>query len=258
MRKQVVLGAAAIAFLLGTPALAADMAVKAPPPVAPVPYYDWSGFYIGANFGWVRQDETWTYTNPVPATPPTSSAHDINADNGIFGGHVGLQYQFNHVVVGAEGAISHPTNDKYGVSGLQCVSVAGSLCEARSSTLWTAGGRLGWAWDRWLLFANGGWARLEIDSQEVTAPPTPFDFTTTHRQNGYYIGGGVEYALADHLIVGLEYQHVDVGTAFQASSADAFNTSPPGVNGRNIDGKEDIVRARISVKFGVPGIVGTK
>ena len=71
-------------------------------------------------------------------------------------------------------------------------------------------------------------------------------------------GGGVEYALADHLIVGLEYQHVDAGTAFHASSADGFSASPPGVNGRNIDGKEDIVRARISVKFGVRGIAGTK
>ena len=49
-------------FLLGTlglvamaaPALAADLPVKAPPPVLP-PMYNWSGFYIGGNGGWGRR-----------------------------------------------------------------------------------------------------------------------------------------------------------------------------------------------------------
>ena len=35
-----------------TPALAADMAVKAAPPPPPLPViYNWTGFYIGANGG---------------------------------------------------------------------------------------------------------------------------------------------------------------------------------------------------------------
>ncbi len=36
--------------LIGTPAFAADMAVKAPPP-APAPVYSWTGWYIGGNVG---------------------------------------------------------------------------------------------------------------------------------------------------------------------------------------------------------------
>jgi len=44
---------AAIAALISTPALAADMAVKAP---LPSPVYDWTGFYFGvtAGAGWCR------------------------------------------------------------------------------------------------------------------------------------------------------------------------------------------------------------
>jgi outer membrane immunogenic protein len=38
----------AIAGLIGTPAFAADMAVKAPPP-PPAPVYSWTGFYAGLN-----------------------------------------------------------------------------------------------------------------------------------------------------------------------------------------------------------------
>ena len=45
--------------------------------------------------------------------------------------------------------------------------------------------------------------------------------------------------------------------SYHASSADAFGPSPPGVNGRNISATEDIVRARLSLKFGVPGILGS-
>jgi opacity protein-like surface antigen len=43
---------AAIA-LIGTPAFAADMAVKAPPP-PPAPVYSWTGWYVGGNIGYSR------------------------------------------------------------------------------------------------------------------------------------------------------------------------------------------------------------
>jgi outer membrane immunogenic protein len=244
--KKLFLGVAASTTLIVVPALAADMPVKAPTPAAVVAY-NWTGLYVGANIGWVSENESWTYTNPVPNSPPTNSLHNINASDGIFGGHIGAQYQFNQFVIGAEAAISHPMQGTWGTSGTQCVSTIGSQCQARANTLLTAGGRLGWAWNRWLLFASGGWAQLDIETQELTAPPIVFDHTE-HRHNGSYIGGGVEYAWTDHLILGIEYQHVEVDSAFHLSSAD-LTPSPPGVNGRNVSGSEDIVRGRISFKW---------
>jgi len=50
--KSAVLGSVAlIAIGVSIPAHAADMAVKAPPPSAPAAPYNWSGLYVGGNFG---------------------------------------------------------------------------------------------------------------------------------------------------------------------------------------------------------------
>ena len=43
-----------IALGMATPASAADMAVKAPPPPVVPPIYNWGGFYIGANGGYLE------------------------------------------------------------------------------------------------------------------------------------------------------------------------------------------------------------
>jgi outer membrane immunogenic protein len=40
--KKILIATAALATLIGTPALAADIALKAPPP-APVPVWSWTG-----------------------------------------------------------------------------------------------------------------------------------------------------------------------------------------------------------------------
>jgi outer membrane immunogenic protein len=51
--------------LVGTPAFAADMAVKAPPP-APEPVYSWTGFYAGVNAGWSWGNDNTTVNFPGP------------------------------------------------------------------------------------------------------------------------------------------------------------------------------------------------
>ncbi len=91
----------AVAALLGTRALAADIPLKAPPP--PTPVYGWTGFYVGGNFGYGWGDPETTAagsgTTVLHPTFPASFAFtDLNTApvRGALGGvQVGYNYQFN-------------------------------------------------------------------------------------------------------------------------------------------------------------------
>src|SRR5260370_24801141 len=69
--EHVLAGAAFGALVLGSPALAADMALKAPAYKA---VYDWTGFYLGGHVGYC-DGSLGPGTNPLPAQgaffPPT-------------------------------------------------------------------------------------------------------------------------------------------------------------------------------------------
>src|SRR5690349_10603829 len=97
MKKFVI--AAAMALGMASPVLAADMAVKAPPP-APLPViYNWSGFYIGANGGWGDSHNCWDFVN-VAGTVFGDGCRDRSG--GLIGGQIGYRWQANQFVFGLE------------------------------------------------------------------------------------------------------------------------------------------------------------
>ena len=100
MRKATV-GIVAVAAVIGTPVLAADMALKAPPPPAPV--YSWTGGYIGANggYGWGG----WNSNSLAAIFPDGVTTHADPNVQGWFGG-VTAGYNWQTApqwVVGIEG-----------------------------------------------------------------------------------------------------------------------------------------------------------
>jgi opacity protein-like surface antigen len=248
---------AALALLLAAPfgaAMAADMPLKAPVPI--VVEYNWSGLYFGANAGWSRDEFDWRYTNPAPAT--CCAPFSASVDTGIAGVQSGIQYQWNHIVVGIEAAGDAFARERWAL-GSTCI-VPNSFttgCQIRHNGFLTAGGRLGWAWGDWLLYGSGGWAITNMQTR-LTSLVTGFQFDHTGAQhrNGWYAGFGVEHVVykggwAD-LIAGAEYQHLDFGSALELSPLDGFASCPPGVNCRSVSATEDIVRVRLSVKINHP------
>lgn len=236
-----------MAFCAFAGAASADGAPKAraPEPMGAGPM-NWSGFYIGVNAGWANSDIDWRYTNPAPANCCAPFSADV--DNGIFGAHAGVQHQWGNWVLGVEfaGSGTRLFDDDFSRKSGCITTFPAITCASRTDRLWTVGPRIGWAADRWLLFATGGYARGVIDSKLVLSTGG-FDPTTRHH-NGWFVGTGFEYALRDNLVFGLEYQHIDLDTERHLSSLDNFD--PNGVNARDFGATVDLVRARLSFLFG--------
>jgi outer membrane immunogenic protein len=230
--KNAAIGIAAVAALIGTPALAADMAVKAPPP-SPAPVYSWIGFYVGGNIGgsWGNADGnvagsmTHTEVFPTGLPYPASFASDRKQDvNGIIGGgQIGYNFQFSpRWVWGIEADIQGSSQHGKGTfadpfSGFACDGFAPPNCavpstltgtavgglEAKIDWFGTVRGRLGWlVTDQTLLYVTGGLAygqvsvsgNLNVSASTFGTTWTPVTsvFAASQTNIGFALGGGIE------------------------------------------------------------------
>jgi outer membrane immunogenic protein len=158
--KKFLLATGGLLALLGMagPASAADMRVKAPPPVAPpVMLYNWTGFYIGGHVGgaWVDHDVF---------DPLIGLGVSLDKSGFLGGGQVGFNYQplGSNWVFGVEGDIAWVDIDNNHI----CPAVAFN-CNHNHNWLATVTGRLGYAWDTVFLYAKGGAAFV---NHEFTGP----------------------------------------------------------------------------------------
>jgi outer membrane immunogenic protein len=236
---------ALIALGMSAPAVAADMPVKAPPPVV---YYDWSGAYVGFNIGGVWTDITRNHVYPAPF----QNEYKTSNDDAIYGFHAGAQGQWGGWVLGVEAAYSACFRECKGTVGpLGAPFIADLAHYNKMTNLFTVGPRLGYAWDRWMIFATGGYAIATLKGQYVvnsTGLQTLLPFSGQSWNDGWFAGGGFEYmvhkgALVD-VILGAEYQHVDLRnkSAFTEVPVVGFDDS------FSLKATADIVRARLTIK----------
>ena len=209
---------------------------------------DWGGLYIGISAGYIWGDTgDWSVTNPLAETVPGTSL-----DNGIFGGHFGIQHQFagSRIVAGLEVAYSGSAfgrSDDRVICGTPVLVLlsAGDFCTSHLNSLLTIGGRLGYAHsDQLLLFVSAGFAHANINARITHQDNASFHLNASEHHEGWYVGGGLEWALTHNWIVGLEYQHVFLDSARHDGIAGFLNS--------DFDADLDIVRVRLSYKFSRP------
>jgi outer membrane immunogenic protein len=246
--KKLFLGSMALAAaMIAGPAMAADMPVKAKAP-PPVVVYDWSGAYVGFNIGGAWYDVERVYPNLFGATLKSSN-EDV-----IYGFHAGAQGQWGNWVLGIEAAYSACFREcQSTVAIFPSIFLApGVEAYSKITNIFTVGPRLGYAWDRWMIFATGGYATGTVHGQYRFAglqifPPGP-NLSGHSWNDGWFAGGGFEYmahkgALVD-VILGVEYQHVDLRSE-RAFNDTIFVGAPLTFDH---DAVVDVVRARLSIK----------
>jgi outer membrane immunogenic protein len=234
--------AAALFAATAASASAADMAARAPYTKAPViaPVYDWSGFYVGGDVGGQWSD----IGISSPIGPLT---YGFRHESVAAGGHAGYQHQWGQFVLGVEGAYT-AAFDQSGQLATPAISIfipgGTGTATAKLKDIWSIGGRVGFAPNNWMFYGTGGYASgsFAFDAASGVAG-------TEHaaaRPDGFYVGGGVEYALAQNWILGVEYRHYE----FNTKSVTSTTTNLGGFfETVRFDSKSDVVMGRVSYKF---------
>jgi outer membrane immunogenic protein len=282
----IVAAASAVAFT--QIAWAADMPVKALryAPTPPPAVYSWAGFYLGGNVGysWGNAD---TDFNAAPITvniinnPPITAvgipgfvgSESVKPAGVIGGGQIGYNWQFaSNWVAGVEADIQ-ASGEKAGNNfsnpfsftvpgGAGSALVAGAaVTDYEAKILWfgTMRGRIGYAWDRVMLYATGGLAYGEVQMRGTrtvagTVLGLPLSSTTAlgHSQvnAGWTVGAGVEAALVGNWTWKAEYLYVNLGSLDDPDAPAPRITSVTG--GQTLTRSnytDNIVRIGLNYKF---------
>jgi outer membrane immunogenic protein len=265
--KKFLIATVTFATLIGTPALAADMALKAPPP-PPAPVWSWTGFYVGLNggYGWNQSTGTLSCINPAGALFGAGCNAGVSGvtrpHGGLFGGQAGYNWQSNSIVYGLETDLQW--------SGIKSTnSVVDPCCNpgfttpgtvtATSNLQWfgTVRARVGvLASPNALLYVTGGLIYGHESVSNVLFFPSGFNYPAAagSTRAGGTVGGGLEYAFTHNVSGKVEGLWYDMG-----SLTDSF-TCPAGApacaagftEGTKYTFRGGIVRGGLNVRFNTP------
>ncbi len=186
---------------------------------------NWSGFYAGANAG---------YASSAQDIEVVPGASKLSADGGFGGGQIGYNWQgiWNpHLVLGLEADFQGA-----GISDSKTYDVG----SAKTEVNWfgTVRGRVGYAFDRTLVYATGGFAYGQVKN---SAGNENGNGSKEDTKTGYVAGGGIEHKLTPAWSVKAEYQYINLG------KDDAFYNADAGVSKKDVE--LNTVRAGINYHF---------
>jgi high affinity Mn2+ porin len=227
MKHAFLTGAIALfAFLLVRPAAAADLGTM-PAKALPVPASpDWTGFYLGGHFGYATGASNWTATQGGGAAPLNGSIDLFNSYDAFKGTgsyFAGLQAGYNRMLpsrflLGVEMDFSAPNT----IAGSQTVSSASSGQASYADTVLDFGtlrGRIGYAFDHWLVYGTGGiaWTYDKLERTQLAGMPVGGNVAigTTEAallwRWGWAAGAGVEVPIAQNWTARLEFLTTEFG-----------------------------------------------
>ena len=266
--KRISLGAVVVSIIVAAvsqKAYAADMPDKNVPdseaPSARV--YGWTGWRAGVNGGGAFDPGQTVGVNETSSGAPFISGSwpgfgtfgSLKPSGSFGGGQIGYNWQTGSWVLGIEGDIQGASvQDTQSVTISPYISAPNGITVATSDKLsWfgTVRGRVGWAADRWLLYATAGFGvgGIRYASNMVDT----FGFSAVNSVNttrgGYVVGGGVEYAFQQNWSVKLAYQFLDLGSA--TFNSVEFSAGAPTllVLSNNVKFDYQTVRVGLNFKF---------
>lgn len=220
-----------------------EMKQVAPVPVAECP--NWTGFYVGGFGGYkfapINSDLNlfgdWNDGFPEVSGLESAGSENLDSSGAEAGSLIGYNYQWHNWVFGAEAAggylwlrDSNQTGILTNGGNRNTYDVSTSF---KTHYLATFSPRIGYAFCKWMPYITGGLAVGDLDFfQQINEHDTFFREGGSHSENnaGWFVGGGLQYAITHHWSVRGQYQYVDLGSV----SFDHKGTSPfPGFIGHS-------------------------
>jgi OmpA-OmpF porin, OOP family len=198
----------------------------------------WSGPEVGiqGGYGWGSS------TGQIIGAPAGTPSYNFSPDGGMGGAHFGYNFQTGPWVYGLEG-------DAEGgdIGGLQRQTFAGGSYGVGSSMDFDASvrGKVGYAFDRILLYGTGGVEFGDITTHYNSPIGTRVGSSNSFR-TGWTAGAGVGYALTHNWEADLEYRYADLGTQNTALTGGAA-----GFVGHN-EFNYNMIRVGLTYRFAPP------
>ena len=247
------LGAAIAAVAAGLSAGSARADGPPPGPAYPPGYtpaymptvtYDWTGIYVGGHLGAANARREFSYDGTLDPFTLLPETFEHSGTSFVGGGFVGLQKQWSSIVIGAEAG--YLWMDELQSTG--SLNVANTTLSSSVRNLFLVTGKFGFANDNMLAYFKGGWASSEVGYRSSVTNTGALLTSSGGRESGWTAGVGLEYALWEHVIFGVEYDYVGFNPGTRAQT-------PAGVGplGTNVASSLDIqsVTARLSFKLGM-------
>jgi outer membrane immunogenic protein len=210
--KKVLLAAAVACIAFAAPALAADMPVKAPAYKAPPAVFNWTGWYVGGHIGGAWGDDRITDVAEITGN------RFSNKPTGIFGGgQLGFNVQNGQVVWGGEVDLGAMDLHKRVSEPLSAGLLASQI---KSGFYSDVTGRLGYAWDRSLLYAKGGYAFYGGSIKNIDNDPGEGVTFGKSGSSGWTAGGGFEQMINAAWSWKVEYLYFNFGTIHNVNPVD--------------------------------------
>ena len=254
-------------------AMAADLPMRSPPPAPfyPAPVFTWTGFYAGVNAGYVFDSSTRFRTTDLVVPGVAETLGRVNDDGFTGGGQIGYNYQFgagNGFVVGVEADAAYTDLDRtQGIdytgfarapgAGGTALGTLGVNYRGELDYLGTVRGRVGYAFNQFLIYGTGGFAYGSVNNSVNAFTPAGVLFASGGNSSiatGYAYGGGIEYALPTNTFLNFfhssavtlkaEYLHYDLG-----STNIVVGTGPVAQYNTRVHNDGDLARVGINYKF---------
>src|SRR6267142_1370773 len=271
MKKHIF--AACLAALTVTPAMAADMATKAPPMGVTRSIYDWTGMYVGINGGGGRSNNCWDMNGALLFGFSPALAEGCNNGTGaVVGGQIGYRYQVNSLVFGIEAqgdwADMKGSNTSTVFNGLSpAIQKALSPVLVNTSKVDAIGmftGQVGYSFGPLLWYVKGG-AAVTDNKYDGALNLTAGQFSLSATDSasavkfGGVVGTGLDWMFADGWSVGVEYNHLFMGSNDNGFKLTSLAITPgtlpkapllaPGMPTRNDSISQDIDMATVRLNY---------